>query len=59
MARKAKLDKATMLNRSIERWERKQEGAVIMLRKSAETLLKLRRQRHRLLERETRLRLQA
>lgn len=53
MPKKAKLSKAEKLNRSIERWERKQEAAVIMLRKSAEELLKLRRQRKRSLERET------
>jgi hypothetical protein len=53
MPKKAKLSKAERLNRSIERWERKQEAAVIMLRKSAEELLKLRRQRKRSLERET------
>lgn len=48
-----KLSKAELLNRQIEGWERKQEGAVIMLRKSAEMLLDLRRQRRRMLERET------
>jgi hypothetical protein len=57
MARRSKIDKATKLNRDIARWERKQEAAVIMLRKSAEMLVKLRRQRHRMLERETRRRL--
>jgi hypothetical protein len=57
MARRSKIDKATKLNRDIARWEHKQEGAVIMLRKSAEMLVKLRRQRHRMLERETRRRL--
>lgn len=47
MARKVKLSKIELLDRSIERWEAKQEAAVIMLRKSAEELLKLRRQRAR------------
>ena len=53
MRKKRKLSKAELLNRQIEGWERKQEGAVIMLRKSAEMLLELRRKRRRLLERET------
>jgi hypothetical protein len=47
MARKVKLSKTELLDRNIERWETKQEAAVIMLRKSAEELLKLRRQRAR------------
>jgi hypothetical protein len=49
MTRKRKLNKAELLNRAIEHWEQKQEGAVIMLRKSAEELLKLRRRRKRML----------
>jgi hypothetical protein len=50
---KRKMTKAEKLNRQIESWERKQEDAVIMLRRSAEELLKLRRQRLRMLKRET------
>jgi hypothetical protein len=50
MARKRKLSKAEQLTRSIARWEGKQEAAVIMLRKSAEQLLKLRRQQRRMLK---------
>jgi hypothetical protein len=49
MARRPKPSKAEKVNRAIERWEHKQEAAVIMLRKSAEELLKLRRQRKRML----------
>jgi hypothetical protein len=47
MARRPKPSKAEKLNRAIERWQAKQEGAVIMLRKSAEQLAKLHRQRRR------------
>jgi hypothetical protein len=50
---KRKMTKAEKLNRQIESWERKQEDAVIMLRRSAEELLTLRRKLRRLLERET------
>lgn len=53
MRKKRKLSKAELLNRQIENWERKQEGAVIMLRRSAEELLTLRRKRRRQLERDT------
>lgn len=51
--KRKKLSKAEMLNRQIASWESKQDGAVVMLRKSAEMLLKLRRQRKRMLTRET------
>jgi hypothetical protein len=50
MARRPKPSKAEKLNRAIERWQAKQEGAVIMLRKSAEQLAKLHRQRRRMLK---------
>lgn len=53
MARRPKPSKAEQLNRAIERWERKQDAAVVMLRKSAEELLKLRRKRKRTLEKNT------
>jgi len=49
MRKKRKLSKAELLIRQIENWERKQEGAVIMLRKSAEELLVLRRKQRRML----------
>jgi hypothetical protein len=51
--KKSKLTKAEILNRAIAAWEQRQEGAVIMLRKSAEMLMKLRRQRLRMLKRMT------
>jgi hypothetical protein len=51
--KKSKFTKAELLNRAIEAWEKRQEGAVLMLRKSAEMLVKLRRQRRRMLERDT------
>lgn len=50
---KRKLSKTEMLNRQIASWEKKQEDAVIMLRKSAEMLLKLRRKRSRMLAKVT------
>jgi len=53
MARKVKLSKGEKVNRDIARWEAKQEAAVIMLRKSAEELVRLRRWRKRELARET------
>jgi len=49
MPKRPKPSKAEKLNRAIERWQQKQEGAVIMLRKSAEMLAKLHRQRRRML----------
>lgn len=53
MPKRQRLSKAEKLNRDIARWEYKQDGAVVMLRKSAEMLLDLRRKRKRMLERET------
>lgn len=54
MRKKArKLSKAELLNRQIASWERKQEDATVMLRRSAEQLVKLRRKRQRMLARET------
>lgn len=57
MARRRKLSKDEQLNRAIARWEAKQEAAVIMLRRSAEELLVLRRKRKRNLARATLARL--
>lgn len=51
--KKSKFTKAEILNRAISSWENKQEGAVLMLRKSAEMLVKLRRKRQRMLVRAT------
>lgn len=53
MPKKAKLSKAEKLNRAIERWQMKQEAAVIMLRRSAEDLAKLHRKRRRMLREAT------
>jgi len=53
MTRRRKLSKAERLNRAIDLWQRKQEGAVVMLRRSAEMLARLHRQRRRLLASQT------
>jgi hypothetical protein len=53
MARKRKLDKAEKLNRAIDLWQRKQEAAEAMLRKSAKMLAKFYRQRRRMLAKAT------
>lgn len=50
---KSKLSKAEKLQRARARWEHKQEQAVVMLRRSAEELVTIRRQLKRLLQRET------
>lgn len=51
--KKSKFTEAEVLHRAIAAWEKRQESAVLMLRKSAEMLVKLRRQRARLLKRTT------
>lgn len=51
--KKSKFTTAEILNRTISQWEHRQDLATKMLHKSADMLLKLRRQRRRMLERLT------